>query len=514
MRRRLRFVWAVVALVGTPTSIAAQVHGAYLPLDHPAHPVAELLVARGTLRGLEAAQRPFPLRDLRRALAEARSSEDLGERDAAMLDFLDRSIGGGPPADRWSLSIAPEAGLHVGSSSVPELLLAEGDSSLTPLLRLRVGAEFGPASVQFEPQRLQDGRARIPVALARLDWEWGSVQWGELEQNWGPPGATGLLLSPLGGTRSELGFTLGPRVLRFEYRTAPLSDGVSSDTGETVGRIWSMHRLRWRPSASLELAIWETVLTPEPGGPDVARFSPFTPFAFPGQQGRDDGRNITSGVDASWRVTPGLQLEAQFLIDDIVLRNRDSQDNPYPHRFGYTLQGRGPAGAGGAAWRVYTAALSGLALNTFRAEEAFLDDSVGLGRLRPDHFEAGGFVTLPWGFGPSGGPDATRSWPGNGVAEVGIKWRRQGIRTFNDSFPSLPQEPGTPRYPTFSPEIEREVWALAGTVSWMPGPFTLRTETHLQYRRFPDSGAGSEWALEALLEVVWRIGRWSWAGTE
>jgi hypothetical protein len=123
-------------------------------------------------------------------------------------------------------------------------------------------------------------------------------------------------------------------------------------------------------------------------------------------------------------------------------------------------------------------------------------------------------VVLPWGFAGTGEAIGGRSWPGSGIAELGLKWRRQGIREFTDAFPELERLPETPRYPTFSPEVESEVWALVGDVSWTPGPLTLRSEAHLQFRRFPDSGADSEWGVEALLEVVWRIGRWSWAGTE
>ena len=93
-----------------------------------------------------------------------------------------------------------------------------------------------------------------------------------------------------------------------------------------------------------------------------------------------------------------------------------------------------------------------------------------------------------------------------------MRWRRQGIRSFTDPFPDLDGGPDAPRYPTFSPEVEREVWSLVGNLDWMAGPFTLQTETHLQYRRFPDAGGGWEWGLESIVEVVWRIGRWNWSG--
>lgn len=491
-----------------PDAVSAQVRGAYLPLDHTAHTVAEFLVTRGVLLGLDAMSRPFPLDELRASVARAEARGVEGDGDIERLAWLQAVLGRSVDSTEWAISVAPDVGALGATSAVPELLLPASDSTITPTARLRIGAEFGPAAFQFEPQRVQDGRARIPLALARVGWSWGWIQWGEVERNWGVPGVNGLLVAPLAGSRPELAFGIGPQVLRFEYRAAPLSDGVSTSTGETVARYWAMHRLRWRPMEEFELAVWETSLSSETGGPDAARASPFTPFYFPGQQDRDNARNTTMGLDVMWRPSSSVLLETQLLADDIY-KDRTPGTEPYPHRYGYTVQARGPLGPD-RTWRVYTTALSGLALINRRPEDSFLDDGQPLGRLRPDHFEAGGFVTIPWGFASPGAGPSTKSWPGPGSAEVGVKWRRQGIRTFDDPWPVLP--PGTPRYPTFSPEVEREVWAFVGNVDWMAGPFTLQTETHLQYRRFPDAGGDWEWGLESIVEVVWRIGRWNWSG--
>ena len=86
------------------------------------------------------------------------------------------------------------------------------------------------------------------------------------------------------------------------------------------------------------------------------------------------------------------------------------------------------------------------------------------------------------------------------------------MRTFADPWPILP--PGSPRYPAFSPEIERKVWSLVLDLDWMIGPATIQSETHTQYRRSPGSGQGWGWGVEAIVEVNWRIGLWGWAGTE
>jgi hypothetical protein len=263
----------------------------------------------------------------------------------------------------------------------------------------------------------------------------------------------------------------------------------------------------------VELALWETTVSAEEGGPDAARISPFTPFTLFGQQGRSDDRNVVIGLDASWRVGSGLLLETQLALDDFVEFTDD--DNPYPHRYGFTLQARGPAAARGA-WRAYLTALSGLALNTFDPAEAYLDGGAGLGRLRPDHLEAGAFWSLASGYGsPPGEPEGAEpegagsiGWPGQGILSAGVRWRRQGVRRFTDPFPDLDQ--GDERLPAFSPEIDREVWALVTQGDWIAGPFVVQGEAQLQHRRYPASGAESEWAVEARLQLVWRLGPWSW----
>ena len=491
------------ALLALPAAATGQVRGVHLPLDHPAHPVAELLVARGVLEGLDGSVRPFPLRALRASVAEARAAG----RGGGPLAWLAAALGPGLDAGGWGASAEVDLGLVVGTTVNPELLLPRGDSAAADLEGIRFGVEYGPVALQIEPWREQRGRhVDVPVATGRAEWRWGWVEWGEVDRNWGPPGVTGLLVAPLAGNRAELSFALGPPILRFEYRSASLSDGVSTETGEPVARYWALHRLRWRPTDGLELALWETTLAAEDAGPDEARRSPFTPFSLFGQQGRSDQRNVIVGIDGTWRLRRSLRLETQLALDDFVKLGDD--DNPYPHRFGWTVQARGGLGSQGT-WRAYGTTLSGLALNTFRREEAYTDGEQGMGRLRPDHVELGFLVGRAAGFS-GGDPASGPGWPGQGVVEVGLKWRRQGERTFTDPFPAPP--PGAPDLPTWSREIEREVWALVTRVDWLAGPFVLAGEGHLQHRRFPASGEDADWGLEAVVRLVWRIGPFGWRG--
>lgn len=460
-------------------------------------------MARGVLDDLDGSIRPFPLAGLREAIAAAQAEG----RGGGMLDWLSRSLGETLEEGAWGASLELDVGILAGTTVNPELLLPRGDSAAADLQGARFGAEYGPVALQIEPWRMQQGRhLDFPVAAGRAEWRWGWVEWGQVDRNWGPPGVTGLLIAPLARNRAELSFGLGPPVIRFEYRAAALSDGVASATGEPVARFWAQHRLRWRPASGLELALWETTLSAEELGPDAARRSPLTPFSLFGQQGRSDRRNVIVGVDGSWRVRRGLLLETQFALDDFVKLGDD--DNPYPHRFGWTLQARGGLGERGT-WRAYGTTLSGLALNTFRPEEAYTDRDEGLGRLRPDHVELGVLLGLAAGFPEPQGPVAA-GWPGRGVVEVGLKWRRQGERTLTDPFPDA--EPGSPNLPTWSPGIEREVWALTTRADWYAGPLILQGEAHLQHRRFPASGADADWGLEAVVQLVWRIGPWGWRG--
>ena len=99
-------------------------------------------------------------------------------------------------------------------------------------------------------------------------------------------------------------------------------------------------------------------------------------------------------------------------------------------------------------------------------------------------------------------------WPGQGVLSGGLQWRRQGVRRFTDPFPEL--TPGQERIAAFSPDIERETWALVAQGDWLAGPLVLQGEAQLQRRRFPSSGAESEWGVEARVQLVWRLGPWSW----
>lgn len=505
-----------LSLVGVEPA-DAQLRGAFLPLDHPAHPVAEWLVARGALRGLDGSERPFPLASLRGSVARAVEAAG-SEGPSPALAWLAGAVLDPLPDDAWGASLELDVGLLADTDPSRELLLAgEGEDRVADLQAVRFGAEFGPASIQIEPRRLRNGRdVEYPVGVGRAGWRWGWVQWGQVVRNWGPPGVSGLLMAPLAPGRSEFAFGLGPEALRFEYRSAVLSDGVTPETGAAVARYWASHRLRWRPGESLELAIWETTVSAEEGGPDAARFSPFVPFALFAREDRDDERNVVIGLDATWRVSPGVLLEAQFALDDFIDFSDD--DNPYPHRYGFTVQARG-AGGGRGAWRTYLTALSGLALNTFGPAEAYLDDDMGMGRLRPDHWEAGAFWSVASGFpspGSSTDPGAdvgspffgSVGWPGQGIVSAGLRWRRQGVRAFTDPFPDL--EPGDEALPAFSSEIEREVWALVAQGDWIAGPFVLQGEAQLQRRRFPTSGSGSEWGAEARVQLVWRLGPWSW----
>lgn len=507
-------VGALALLLPGANPLSGQLRGAVLPLDHPAHPVAEWLVARGVLEGLDGSLRPFPLKELRRAVERAVASAGV-DGPTPPVAWLAEAVLEELPEGSWGTSVEVDLGALAYTDPTRELLLAEsGEERVVDLQAVRFGMEFGPASLQIEPRRLRRGReVAFPVGMGRAEWRWGWVQWGEVERNWGPPGVSGLLVSPLAGGRTEFAFALGPDPLRFEFRSSVLDDGVSLETGDPVARYWSSHRLRWRPGEAVEVAIWETTVSAEEGGPDAARSSPFTSFTLFGQQGRADDRNVVVGLDASWRVSPGLLLETQLALDDFIGFSDD--DNPYPHRYGFTVQARGAGGARGA-WRAYATALSGLALNTFDPAEAYLDGGSGIGRQRPDHVEAGAFWSLASGYWSSdrGGPGqgflggARAGWPGQGILSAGLRWRRQGVRRFTDPFPDL--DPGEERLPAFSPEIEREVWALITQADWIAGPFVVQGEAQLQRRRFPDSGLESEWGLEGRLQLVWRLGPWSW----
>jgi hypothetical protein len=425
------------------------------------------------------------------------------------------------------------------------------------LIGLEFDAAMGPFRLQFAPRwedRLLDdpdwprrsrgddqGLAlRTPVARLTGRWRWFAVEVGEVERNWGPSGVPGLLVGPLGYHRRGAGFAVGPDVLRFQWRTERLSTEPTA-AGDVASRWFTVHRLRWRPSQRWEIAGWEAMVTAETDGIDPARLNPFAFYTFGKQFGIEDRRNTSVGLDLAFRPGDRTWLEAQLLLDDLVIW--DADENPFPNRFGFTVQARRPTDAG-PGWRAWATGLSGLALNTFRPEEAFVDLGAGLGRIRPDHLAAGVEVSLslerglpgddPGGAGiirdtwaaavpadgwriaaapsaaPAGG-GALGGLPGAGRVEVGLRWRRQGEGRFTDPFPDPPAD--APDLPTFSSAIERETLAVHLGLDWTLGPLVLNGASQLQYRRFPASGRESEWGTEARVQLVWRVGRWTLEGT-
>jgi hypothetical protein len=473
-----------------------------------------------------------------------------------------------PPASdslesrEWGVDARFFAGLQAGSTPRRMLELPTSSSrKVWPLLGFEVRAEFGAFRIDVAPrledrllddpdwparERADDRGIALRTPAARLvgEWRWARIELGEVEGNWGPAGLPGLLVSPLGYSRRGLGFSVGPEVLRLQWRTEQLSPEPSSATGDTAPRWFTVHRLRWRPSDRLEVAAWEAMITSEGDGIDPARLNPLALYTFGQQFGIGDERNTSFGFDLAWRAAETVWLETQILVDDVVIWNAD--ENPYPHRFGFTAQARGLPD-GGWGWRAWTTGLSALALNTFDPEEAFVDDGAGLGRIRPDHLAAGAEIRLHFGDGPDSGsqtsghrgltqetwaagtpmdgwmPDPHRRGPvGPGMLpgipgrlrlDLGVRWRRQGIRRFDDPFPDPGTGPDVPDLPTFSPAIEAELFALHSGLGWSWGPLELAGEAQLQHRRFPNTGDPSEWGVEARVQLLWRVGTWSYRGS-
>ncbi|HSM05695.1 MAG TPA: hypothetical protein VK858_13855, partial [Longimicrobiales bacterium] len=458
----------------------------------------------------------------------------------------------------WSVGITAFAGVQAGSTPRRTLdLPGTSERRVWGVAGLELDAAFGPFRLEFAPRwedRLLDdpdwsrrtrgddqGLAlRTPVARLVGEWRWALIEVGEVERNWGPRGVPGLMLSPLGYHRRGMGFAVGPEMLRFQWRMERLSTEPATGTGEPASRWLTIHRLRWRPSPRWELAAWEAMVTAETEGIDPARLNPFAFYTFGKQFGIEDRRNTSVGVDAAWRAGERLWLETQFLLDDLVIW--DADENPYPSRFGFTVQARRDPSPD-LGWRAWATGLSGLALNTFRPEEAFTDAGGGLGRLQPDHLAAGIELRLPFGRGTGPVDTAVRgrlgmdTWPvarpgdgwrteadgpepagpgrlgfvpGSGQVDLGLRWRRQGEGRFTDPFPDMP--PDAPDLPAFSEVVERETVGVHLGVGWSLGAFVLEGESQLQYRRFPATGRPDEWGTEARVQLVWRVGRWSFEG--
>lgn len=422
------------------TSARAQGSG-YVPLDDPRLPLLEHLILRGAVRDPSPQVRPLVERDVVAALERARGP----------ADGSDKQVAAGL-AEAWRLPTQagwwrfhPRLGAQAYSQARRDLLQPGGDGDMKGYADLNVAFGFGPVVIDWRPaleNRLKQDPDWIPDepyfedhnfyrmvnAYGTVRWKWGLVHFGSVERNVGPPGVPGIPISNYAYPRTDLGFVLTAGPIRFESYRGILRDGVT-DSGTVASRWWAMHRLSWRPSDGLQLALWESaVAVRDEGNVDAAVLNPFY-LLFPGAEfGLGDRRNAILGGDATWRPLAALLLQGQAAIDDWSFDDA----NQAPKRVAFTLSAGGPL-ASSLSWRASYTLASSLAFRTFDPLENYVDASpVGIGRRFTDNEQLDLTVNVP----------VRSRW----LVSPQLTYLRQGEGQLDQPFPSQAELPNTPAF--------------------------------------------------------------------
>jgi hypothetical protein len=391
------------ALCSAPALGAAAQASPYVPLDDPAFPFIEHLIARGDLADPSPFVRPFRRDDLRRVLVQADSA---GTGDSLLIDRLLDRFTEADSAPRWR--IEPRIGGQAYSHSRRDPLHAEGPDGAQFYGELGLEAVVGNLALVtrpvVEPRLIDDpdwpGRRDIEVAGRMADayisaqFRWARLLYGQLDRNWGPSGLAGIPLSNYGYGRPELGFEVGTGRVRFQTLASDLRDERDS-SGALVHRYFFAHRLGARLSRRMYLALWETVAI---GGVD-RNFddrlrNPLSLSFLENAYGLGIETNSMLGMDLEWKAGRRLTLQTQLALDDLTYKDRDAPDRN-PDRWALTVMAFGPLGRQ-LSWRALYSAASSLAFRTFDNQfQDFTDGGTGIGRNFADNDQLTLRVAVP-----------------------------------------------------------------------------------------------------------------------
>jgi hypothetical protein len=472
VRRRHRCRSAVRWILVTTSLAAAPLHGQaspFIPLDDPRMPLVEHLIVRGDISDPTPLIRPFRRSDLVRAIDAARLDTATSAGRLALRlrrDFSD------PPAESWG-AIAPRGGVQAYSHARRDLLEPGGDGGVTGYAESEFSAVFGPLALVSRPaaenrldrdpdwvadstQRQKHTAYRFIDAYISAQFRLGTVQFGQIDRNWGPVGLPGLGLSNYGYPRTDLSFELGPPAFRIRTIGTQLDDERDADSN-VVHRYFVTHRLDVRVRSNLTLAIWENSVT---AGRDLqfepSNLNPLLLYIFAAQFGRKDNSNSMVGGDAHWRIHRTLLLEGQAVIDDWRFGlNRSAGETPRPNRWGLSVTASGPLGTA-MAWRGSYTMVSSLAFHTQNPTQNFTDGGVGIGRNFPDNGLLSLTVMVP----------VRERWLLTPEADIQV----QGEGRLDQPFPEGAALTATPEWLIGTVAT---TWRLAIGVSGQPGPLGL-----------------------------------------
>ena len=394
------FVGAALVSVAAAPSLIAQA-SPYLTLDDPRLPLLEHLIARGDVEDPSPMMRPFRIADAIRVLAAADTAP---ERSTGSLIHRLRVELTPPPGEQW-WAVQARLGGEAYTQKRRDPLHLGGPGTENPYFDLGGWAVFGPIAggvrPAIQPSLIGDpdwpNRAQQNVTTHLIEgylsgqWKFVTVDFGQLDRNWGPVGLPGIPLSNVGYERHALALDLGNRVIHLSAVGVDLRRQDDS-LGQAVNRYYFAHRLAARLSSRFQAALWETIVLSGVGRTFELPFAnPLSPSVLTNSFGiADTGSNVMIGADFTWRFTRRATFQAQLALDDFWFNHRNEKQD----RWGFTLMAYGPLG-NRLGWRAAYTQVSSLALRTFNPQENFTDLGVGIGRNFSDMDQFWAWVQIP-----------------------------------------------------------------------------------------------------------------------
>ncbi|HKV76432.1 MAG TPA: capsule assembly Wzi family protein [Gemmatimonadales bacterium] len=459
--------WLPVFLLLVAPAVASAQVSAYLPLDDSRLPLIEHLIATGAIADPSPFIRPFRRGDLLRVLADADTTRP---GVAEMKRQMEEEFAVLSGESTWGVDL--RGGLQAYTHARRDPLHPAGDGGVQPYAEVGLEASAGPvvlvARPVLEPRLLDDpdwkGRKDIEVSFRMADgyisaqWKPARIFYGQMAQNWGPVGITGLALGNESYPRPTFGvdFYFGP--FHLAGQASDLND--QTDTlSQVVHRYFFAHRLDLRASKRLQFGLFETtVLSGVDRNFDGRYRNPVSLLLLTNEYGLGDDGNVLAGLDASWQVATAFTFQAELLLDDIQYQNRSGPDS-YPDRYAFTVAGFGPLGRA-LSYRVLYSQVSSLAFRTEDPFNNFVDDGVGIGR----NFGGNDQFTVRVGI------PVRHSW----LVTPELTYFRQGEGNLTDAAPA--RGPISASYPTLLAGVVEKTFraAVAASGSW--GPLRLSAD--------------------------------------
>ncbi len=389
---------ALVTLLAPPVA-RGQDASPYLALDHWAYPVLESWIARGNINSLSPFTRPYRIADVLGA-AERLVDADLSVVDAGLRDRLIAELARPAGSADAHVEFGLEGGGRLVTQTHPDPLQAvlEGEFGDTRVLErfdaiasgaspyLAGGVRLRRDGIYSNDPRFPDGQVtsrrdglftddlsvRLEEAYVEFQLPHVRVGFGRLDRQWGPAGTDGFLRSANPYSLDELSYRFGTdRVFLIGTIAGP------TDFGADTARYVSMHRLEFRPSDRLVLAVSESVVYGGPGG--RFQFALANPVSI-WQIALDDAEiphNKLGQADVWWQASRGVVLTGSLLAD---ATNREGSCCQMGGTLGFALAGLAP----GLNVRGQATVIQSLAYRTSLPWEEYSLDRVGFGWDKSD----------------------------------------------------------------------------------------------------------------------------------